>query len=147
MRYTKPKNHIKEIVQMLGVELGEEFRIDGHSRIHRLTEENCMEWYDEDENLWESTGLNLVLLLLGKAEIEKIPNILTKEEKIILRKVIHPYRKQVSCILKVKKRKDYEFIFIGLIGGKHLELPEFENGTMFSGLKLEEGYSIEELGL
>lgn len=147
MRYTKPKNHIKEIVQMLGVELGEEFRISGHSRIHRLTEENGMEWYDEDENVWESTGLNFVLLLLGRAEIEKIPNILTKEEKIFLRKVIHPYRKQVSCILKVKKRKDYEFIFIGLIGNEHLELPEFKNGAMFSGMELERDYSLEELWL
>lgn len=141
-------NHMEQIAEMLGVELGEEFRVSTYGRIRRLTEKG-MEWYDADENIWEYNVLDFMLLCAGKLEIDKIPNILTKKEKILLRKVIQPYRRRLSMILKLKKRKDYEFILIGLIGegNEHLELPEFKNGAKFSGMELQKGYSMEELGL
>lgn len=51
-------NHMKEVAQLLGLEIGEEFRIEGHSsnNIYRLTEENieylsCGHWFSISSTL------------------------------------------------------------------------------------------------
>ena len=61
------KNLIPEIAKMLGVELGEEFKIDNNS---------VRFWFDLDglhSEEFEIAGLTLYRLACGKAEIVKLP--------------------------------------------------------------------------
>ena len=68
------KNLIPEIAKMLGVELGEEFKIDtSGDDIFQITE--CGVWMrkDIDKEEWVEKPFEFVMLCNGDAEINKLP--------------------------------------------------------------------------
>lgn len=70
------KNLIPKIAQMLGVELGEEFKIDINNEIYQITK-NCMyrkKMNDEGQfDMWEEVPRCFIKLLAGNAKIVKLP--------------------------------------------------------------------------
>ena len=66
------KNYIAEVAKMLGVELGEEFKLDKHNDIYKFTEEGLV--YCLMGNLgWRTAPFTQNDLLTGKFEIKKLP--------------------------------------------------------------------------
>ena len=139
-------NHMKEVAQLLGLEIGEEFRIEGHSsnNIYRLTEENieylsCGHWY--------SISSTLNNLLNGEYKVAKMP-ILDDVEREYLSVVIKPFRDRVRIIYKFRYAySSSESIVISIKDDNNVYLPSFERGTMYKGMELEKSYTLEELGL
>lgn len=72
-------NHMKEVAQMLGIELDEEFRfksneIELSTYEYRLTEKR-LEYYCEEFNVWYAATFKTICNLLnGEYEVVKIPN-------------------------------------------------------------------------
>ena len=143
------ENKMKEAAKLLGVELGEEFRIDGGLLIkYKLDEGGLMFW---SEDLQEWIGSNLIEdLLAGKAKIIKI---LTDVEKRYLSNIIKPFRDKVISIAKCSCYGDGAyFIHIKIIQNKrpeyeYINLPYFEKGRMYRGMQVDKKYTLEELGL
>ena len=140
-------NHMKEIAQLLDVELGEEFKIEGHSgnNIYKLTEENieylsCGHWF--------SISSTLNKLLNGEYKVVKMP-ILDDVERKYLAGVIRPFRGDVESICKCETyngKKEYLTIsFFSTVSDMYF--PDYPIGTMYKGMVLNRKYSIEELGL
>ena len=77
--------------------------------------------------------------------------ILTEEEKEYLSSVIKPFRKFVVYIEKIKYIDGWEKIIFYSLNLKSWEcmtnLPPFQSGTRFKGMKLNKQYKLEELGL
>ena len=74
--------------------------------------------------------------------------ILDDVEREYLSAVIKPFRKKISCIRKSKdprKRKNY--IKIEFCDGDRMFFPNLANDAMYKGMKLDENYTLEELGL
>lgn len=81
--------------------------------------------------------------LIDKQEIDK--PILDKKEKEYLENVIRPFKDRAVYILK--RNETYgEWIKIHL-DYDYFSLPYFEKGTMYKGMKLDEQYTLKELGL
>lgn len=82
--------------------------------------------------------------------------VLTDEEKEYLTNVIKPFRKTVVCI---ERRHTYymgvekQYIRVHFVQAYdektdwYIDLPWFEPNTMYTGMKLEYPYNLEELGL
>ena len=144
-------NHMKEVAQLLGLEIGEEFRIEGHSsnNIYRLTEENieylsCGHWFSISSTLNE--------LLNGEYKVVKIPKpVLDDVEKEYLSYVIKPFRNSVKYFYKFTcANGDYEAIVAKIEAYGYydsLNFPKFKKGSMYTGMELIKEYSLEELGL
>ena len=77
--------------------------------------------------------------------------VLTEEEKEYLSSVIKPFRKFVVYIEKIKYIDGWEKIIFYSLNLKSWEcmtnLPPFQSGTRFKGMKLNKQYKLEELGL
>lgn len=77
--------------------------------------------------------------------------ILTEEEKEYLSAVVKPFRKFVVYIEKIKYIDGWEKIIFYSLNLKSWEcmtnLPPFQSGTRFKGMKLNKQYKLEELGL
>ena len=152
------ENKMSEVAKLLGVELGEEFKIDNDglsfkSFKYKLDEEGLIFWEEGCQKWLGSEGLSS--LLTGKAKIIKLPKqILTDAEKRYLSNVIEPFRDRVMYVIK-RKNSDSEYIAIHLehYTGKScrtdvaIVLPEFEQETMYKGMKPDKEYTLEELGL
>lgn len=67
------KNLIPEICKMLGVELGEEFKIKDYELTLTITDKGLMAADDSSETGWTPANALFVVLLNGDAEIVKIP--------------------------------------------------------------------------
>lgn len=116
-----------------------------------------IEWVDhESMNIYADDGVyrmnsnsNAVLLrgLVNWLEADFKEPILDKQEKEYLSAVIKPWRDKVISITK----RDYdifEFIQIEVDGEEYgVDLPNFEEGTMYKGMELCREYSLEELGI
>ena len=88
----------------------------------------------------------------GPTYIEDIvsPQILNESERKYLSAVIKPFRDKVDFICKVNTLERYgtQRIDIGFTDESvDMELPIFESGTMYKGMKLGYSYKPEELGL
>lgn len=76
------KNLIPEIARMLGVELGEEFKIKGYKLTYMITDDKwLMATDDSPETGWTPANTLFVDLLNGDAEIVKLPWKPKKGEK------------------------------------------------------------------
>ena len=76
------KNLIPEICKMLGVELGEEFKIKGYRLTYMITDDKWLIATDDSpETGWSPANTLFVDLLNGDAEIVKIPWKPKKGEK------------------------------------------------------------------
>lgn len=67
------KNLIPEICKMLGVELGEEFKIKDYELTLTITDKGLMAADDSSETGWTFANALFVVLLNGKDEIIKLP--------------------------------------------------------------------------
>lgn len=69
-------NLIPQIAKMLGVELGEKFKVDINNEIYQITK-NCMyrkKMNDEGQfDMWEEVPRCFIKLLAGNAKIIKLP--------------------------------------------------------------------------
>lgn len=65
------KNYMADVARMLGVELGEEFKLDGGETKYKFTE-NGLYFYAPD-GWWQCSNVLLPRILRGNVEIVKVP--------------------------------------------------------------------------
>ena len=74
--------------------------------------------------------------------------ILDETEKRYLRGVIRPFRNKVKTIVKYKSIDYKSKSYIGItLEGFYFNLPYFDTGAMYNGMKAEQKYTLKELGL
>lgn len=76
--------------------------------------------------------------------------ILSDKEKEYLSAVIKPFRDKVKHISKnkdIERLLPHERIIIEFYFGEYTILPDFDEGTMYAGMKEGREYTLEELGL
>lgn len=73
--------------------------------------------------------------------------VLDKEEKEYLSNVIKPFKDRINYIYKEEWDYEKETICINYDGDDEIALPDFKKGAMYKGMKLEEEYTLKELGL
>ena len=147
-----PESKAKEVAQLFGLELEEEFLIKIKDSLHKykFTEDGLMYFLDWG-NEWIPGDPNK--LIAGKCTIIKHKSILTETEKEYLSNIIKPFRDRITVIKKC--RFDYsqdEYISMSVkyysgTGGETIKLPIFKEGTMYKGMELYKDYTLEELGL
>lgn len=145
-------NHMKEVAQLLGVEIGEEFKIEGNPdyRRYKLTEEHLM--YTSDDG-WHMMPTTISYLLNGKYKVVKIPKpILDDVEKEYLSYVIKPFRNRIKYFYKYPcgANGNYEAITAKIETYGYcdcLNFPKFKKGSMYKNMKAGKEYSVEELGI
>lgn len=139
------ENKIEKLAELLGVEIDKPFNIKGYAfNPCKLTKTGMI------NNKKNITTVRLFQLLTGELEIEK--PILSDSEKDYLENVLRPFKNRIMYVKKVASL-GYECIRyrvhlpIKKYGDMTYELPYFDKGTMYKGMKTEEQYSLEELGL
>lgn len=141
---------MKQVAQMLGVELEEEFLISNTGLICKFVD-NGLLMKHIPKMTWHYDNSMLRCLLSGKYEIVKKP-ILDEVEKRYLSNVIKPFRNQIESIVKYSYGK-YEAI--NMVNFKIDEnmsfivtnFPYFKKGTMYKGMEVNKEYSLEDLGI
>ena len=140
-------NYMKKLAQMLGVELGEQFRIVNDAYLYKLDVKGL--YFLANDDMWKIDHLILTRILNGKARIIK-KSILDEAEKEYLRNVIKPFRDVVTSVIKFDSDK-YEYIAIRYRGIEEyigtVRLPAFKKGTMYKGMAEDKAYSLNELEL
>lgn len=144
----KPKNLIPEIAKMLGVEIGEKFKISKNSDVFEFTKDkligiDSVEVYNAFSIFFE--------LITGKKKIIKLPPkskpILTEDEKVTLRNLPRKYKyiaRDSSGALFVygNKPEKGSNVWIGASLGY---FNSFKHLFQFIKWEDEEAYNIEEL--
>ena len=140
-------NYIPEVAQLLGVEIEEEFNIEGGSKDAKYKFSKDYLVMEITDVGWTRASFYLAELLNGKLKIVKLP-ILNDEEKKYLSYVIKPFREDVLKIAKFESNnlENKEVIGIRTQDGNTI-FPPFEKGLMYVGMKLNQEYTIEELDL
>lgn len=137
-------NYMKEIAHMLGLEIGEEFKIEGYNEYTYKFDYNLMTLMPDGR--WYTAPEVLNKILEGKYKV--IKSILTEEEREYLSMVIKPFRDEIRFIHKsAYSNNTKEYLFGSAKDYSHLEFPSFERGTMYRGMELWKEYTLEELGL
>lgn len=141
---------MEQVAKMLGVELEEEFKLnDSDDYKYKITKDG-MFMYSGFASDWFSANHILLGVLIGKYDIKK--PILDDIERRYLSNFIKPFRDRVGVITKFNCG-DYEklMIEVKIMNSKYKYdgccLPRFKNGTMYKGMELNKGYTLEELGL
>ena len=147
-------NKMKEVAELLGVEINEPFNIKGYKS------NPCKIIYDGMVN---NQGMVILIqlsqLLTGEFEIEK--QVLNDSEKNYLKNLFRPFKDTRVYIEKVEQfgfecisyQIIYEYISYKSFSPtirhekKSCELPYFDKGTMYKGMVLGKQYSLEELEL
>ena len=86
-------------------------------------------------------------LFLAWLEEEYVPDILTDKEKAYLSAVIKPFRKDVVYIEKCIFSMDTDYVLISTKTNENINFPNFERKSMYTGMKENIRYTLEELGL
>lgn len=138
-------SHMKEVAKILGVDIGEKFKVDAEgvilSKSFFFTDYGLFVVGDVDFK----TGV-LNQLLNGEYRVVKLPqSILIEKEKEYLSAVVKPFRDEVKHISK-NKYDDEEWIQIRTKSGLAL-LPPFKEGLMYNGMKVGKEYSVKELDI
>lgn len=138
-------SHMKEVAKILGVDIGEKFKVDAEgvilSKSFFFTDYGLFVVGDVDFK----TGV-LNQLLNGEYRVVKIPrSILTEKEKEYLSAVVKPFRDEVKHISK-NHYDDEEWVQIRTKQGLAL-LPPFKEGLMYNGMKVGKEYSVKELDI
>lgn len=146
-------NYMKQVAQMLGVEIGEEFKVenthdilDGRSKYNFvITENGLIEIVGK--SIFEKEQL-LTKLLNGNYKVIKLPKpILDEKEREYLSYVIRPFRDNIKYLYKTKN-EDSEYIEFKFNDAyDFMCFPNFEKGKMYKGMSIDKRYSLEELGL
>ena len=139
------ENKMKEVAELLGVEMDKPFNIKGYKlNPCKLTNERII------NNRGDMITMSFFKLLTGKLEVEQV--ILDNIEKRYLENVLRPFKSRVMSISK-SEDFDYEYIWIRVElpihnhGNTTCKLPYFDKGTMYKGMELDKQHSLEELGL
>ena len=151
------KNKMSEVAKLLGLELSEEFKIQGLSLRYRLTNIG-LQYYNETEGGWLTSNKLLPMLLQGELSIIKVEQpILDDIETKYLSNIIKPFRNKVIGITKYGYSTNGEYIHIKLkrtispvdyfVPLECIDLPVFKRGIMYKGMKLRREYSLKELEL
>lgn len=146
------ENYMEIVAKLLGVELGEEFKIEGFNlNIYKIEKDDGLIFWSNPGQKWLHSGL-LGDLLSGKARIVKLPKqILTDAEKRYLSNIIEPFKDRVKYIIKGEVGTgEYIVIHLNHYNGwlsDLVTLPVFEKETMYKGMKINESYTLSELGL
>ena len=139
------ENKMKEVAELLGIEMDKPFNIKGYPynpcklTRNRMVNKNNVLMYSD-----------FFQLLTGELEIEQ--PILDDVEKRYLENVLRPFKNRVMCIGK-SEEFGYEYIRIGVSlpihahGNETCRFPYFDKGTMYKGMELYKKYNLEELGL
>lgn len=145
-------NHMEEIAHILGVELGEKFKINFHGDM------SSDEYYIDETTIHEVCDgrVNdycyplLIALLNGTDTVVKLPkSILTEQERNYLSQVIKPFREKIQHISKLTG-KNGEYICIDIRFDweeDSILLPRFATGTLYKGMEIGKEYSVKDLGL
>ena len=145
-------NYMPEIAKLLGVKIGEEFRLSNSEYIYKIVDNGLLRKNKPIET-WYYDNSMLRSLLSGEIEIIKLPKpILTDKEKEDLSGIIRLFRDEVISICKFESMRHcgYEFLSIKInnnVFKYEITLPYFKKWAMYKGMKLEKEYSLEELGL
>ena len=149
-------NYMEEVAKMLGVEIGEEFKIEGLlcDTRYKLTRENLEYFYD---GRWYTISGTLNYLLNGEYKLVKLSKpILDDIEKKYLFRFIRPFKERINYIVKldvkdIDDEREYILIIYKELYNtsipRLMELPSFKKGAMYKGMKLGERYTLKELGL
>ena len=141
-------NKMKELAQLIGLELEEEFTLDNRPVKYKLTKDGFMYWTDAYQQWHYTCGVEI--LFTGEKQIVKIPKpILNEKEKEYLSSVIKPFRDKVSLISK-RSNDNGQFISIEIEEKPHnnnMFFPYFEEGSMYKGMEINKHYTLDELGL
>ena len=146
-------NYMADVAQMLGVEIGEEFNIEGGSKDAKYKFSKDYLIMEIPDVGWTRASFYLADLLNGKLKIVKLPKpILTEKEKEYLAYVIKPFRDKIKDIHKYEcgdygdGEGECERI-AGTTSKGYFEFPAFKKGTMYKGMYPKMEYTSEELGL
>lgn len=131
------ESKMKEVAQLLGVELGEEFKIKGINNTYRFTNDGLFDCHSNE------IVIKLCQLLKGEKEIEK--PILDKKEKEYLENLLKPFKDKVDYVEK-RNNSNRQYLDIKLKSYEHIKLPYFEKNTMYKGMEVEKQYNLKELG-
>lgn len=74
-------------------------------------------------------------------------SVLNDAEREYLSAVIKPFRKNVMDVVKTQYSGGKQSIRIRICAGDYVELPLFNNNTMYKGMDVGKYYTPEELGL
>lgn len=80
-------------------------------------------------------------------EQEYKPPILNDVEKAYLSAVIKPFRNDVTYIEKCIFSMDTDYVMISTKTNENINFPNFERKSMYTGMKENIRYTLEELGL
>ena len=80
-------------------------------------------------------------------EEEYKPPILDVVEKAYLSAVIKPFRKDVAYIEKCIFSMETDYVLISMKNSETINLPNFRRKSMYTGMKENRRYTLEELGL
>ena len=142
-------NHMEQVADLLGVELDEEFKIEGHddNLKFKFTENRFLQSYGDVHGYVDS--ISIMTVLEGRAKIIKLPKpVLTDEEKEYLSYVIKPFRNRIKCFYKWTCADcDTEIIMAPCTDYSHLDFPAFEKNTMYKGMEPNKKYTLDDLGL
>lgn len=139
------ENKMKEVAELLGVEMEKYFKIDGfRNSLFKITNNGFI-----SSDGWRDGVLDG--LLTGRLEIEK--PILDDSEKDYLENVLRPFKDGVTYVEKLKAGDpNYEYIGFKVASDdpgyfSWCYLPCFREGTMYKNMELDKYYSLDELGL
>ena len=135
---------MEQVAQMLGVDLGEELKVGDFKNVFKITKDGMFK-YAEHVSDWISANHTLLCILIGRYEVKK--SILDDIERRYLSNVIKPFRDRIEYIIKNSAYSPIEWITIKYKDGGATNLPLFEKGTMYKGMKLGRNYTLEELEL
>ena len=143
-------NKMEEVANLLGLELEEEFKIEGLFGNFKLSKEGLKQWskgtYD-----WLPSSL-LEELITGHAQIIKLSKpILNEAERKYLSAIIKPFRDKVVSIAKYRYSDDNSYIQITVeqiaFDGEFIDLPRFKSDAMYKDMRAGKQYTLEELDL
>lgn len=118
-----------------------DFILDIWDSVSQMCDMDAFDWMFKSI-IWEDKEPTLIKDIYN-------PQILDDVEREYLKTVLKPFHKKVKYVVKFGEdiyNKDKECLFIALRGG-HFDFPRFVSGKMYSGMKQNKRYTLDELGI
>lgn len=112
------------------------------------------EWSGKSIKNFENNTGRKILKIERPQIVYEVKEVLDAKEKEYLSAVIRPFKNRIRSISK-KHYFEYEYISISMFDipndnpfiEDNPDLPLFEKGEMYKGMKLDKEYTLKELGL
>lgn len=154
----------QKFFDLIGIQPGQIFKDKNFSEIYKfeINEDGkiTIKWKNSNKE-WENCsnlccGIDSFINVLDRLEIIKPKHILTTEEKKYLENICKPFKDKVIGIMLDKyEKKNIAYVVIIYTNNienkenkedwRSIRLQEFEYGTMYEGMELQESYSLEDL--